>query len=912
VSFRRQLGSSAPESENREHVSGSEAPELIVASILRATGGTGVQTHIREFRDYLQRENVESQLITPFSRSRYLSFLVFGMRYLIEPFSKAEGIAWYRKWHGRFLERALRRTLNELDHAVIYAHCPVAAQAALRARRHPNQRIVMAVHFDTSQADEWAVWKGLPRHGRTFRGIRKLENEILPQLDGIVYVSESGRRNLSWVRGIEMVPSAIIPNFIRTEAVSGPPVLAADLVSIGALDARKNQEFLLQVLASANRLSTTPVTLDLIGSGPDEKQLREQAKALKVDGQIRLLGFQKDAKHLLPNYRIYVHAARLEVLPLSIIEAMAAGLPVIAGEVGGIPELFDPGVEGNFWPLDDPDKAAEILITCLSNPAECKKAGEAAQHRFKERYDAAVVAPRLLEFLRSVDVVEPEYVSERESSQTFEPGESEGPGSPAHSSGDDGAASTEGGAKSKGMSVRAGVTTADQAVSSLSNFAVGVAIARIAGIAGLGAFTLMYAVWLIVASMHRALITDPMAIEGDLHKSDAKQHIRDGLSGEIALGLTTGVAFAAVGLILILLGQETFGLPFLAVSPWLPFLLAQDYWRWVGFMAAQPGKSLRNDIVFDVAQGICFAAILITGQRSSALAITAWGIGAAAGALYGLHQFSVRPAFRGGLNRLKFRWGISKWLVGTNAAGWGVSQSYIVLAGVFLGPAALGGLKAAMSLVGGPALVLIQAGGSIGLPEASRALKSDGWHGLRKVERTITFAGFLTVGTMVVVIALFGSKILELFYGDQFGKFAPAALIIAIGWCAASLGLGSILNLKATRRTNMLFRVTLIALVASVIATIVLVPLFGLNGAAFATVVTYTVATTAQLIAHHRHSKKAVADLMDPPVDQPSLDEPAGLAFELGELGADFPPDHEPEGSSDDSATLMPDSGVVL
>ncbi len=345
--------------------------------------------------------------------------------------------------------------------------------------------------------------------------------------------------------------------------------------------------------------------------------------------------------------------------------------------------------------------------------------------------------------------------------------EDEGPDSSGPSPVGDEAPSVEGISKTKGMSVRVGVTTADQAVSSLSNFAVGVAIARVAGIAGLGAFTLMYAVWLIVASMHRALITDPMAIEGDLHDSDAKQHIREGLSGEIALGLTTGVAFAAVGLILIALGQTTFGLPFLAVSPWLPFLLAQDYWRWVGFMSSQPGKSLRNDIVFDVAQGICFAALLIAGQRSSVLAITAWGIGAAAGALYGLHQFSVRPAFRGGLTRLKLRWGISKWLVGTNAAGWGVSQSYIVLAGVFLGPAALGGLKAAMSLVSGPALVLIQAGGSIGLPEASRALKSNGWHGLRKVERSITLAGFLTVGTMVVVVAIFGKKILDLLYGHR-------------------------------------------------------------------------------------------------------------------------------------------------
>ncbi len=110
----------------------------------------------------------------------------------------------------------------------------------------------------------------------------------------------------------------------------------------------------------------------------------------------------------------------------------------------------------------------------------------------------------------------------------------------------------------------------------------------------------------------------------------------------------------------------------------------------------------------------------------------------------------------------------------------------------------------------------------------------------------------------------------------------------------------------------MLFRVTLISLVASIIATVILVPLFGLNGAAFATVVTYSVATAAQLIAHHRHSRKAAEDSMEPPVAEPALEEPAGLAFELGELGADFPPDHEPEASRDNAAKLIPDSGMVF
>ena len=65
--------------------------------------------------------------------------------------------------------------------------------------------------------------------------------------------------------------------------------------------------------------------------------------------------------------------------------------------------------------------------------------------------------------------------------------------------------------------------------------------------------------------------------------------------------------------------------------------------------------------------------------------------------------------------------------------GWGASQASVLLAGFILGPAGLGALRAAQTLVQGPALVLIQAGGSVGLPEASRALADRGWEGLRRV-----------------------------------------------------------------------------------------------------------------------------------------------------------------------------------
>ena len=81
-------------------------------------------------------------------------------------------------------------SLAGVGDCVVYAQDPLAARAALRARRGPHQRVVMAVHFRISQADEWADKEQITRDGTVFREIRKAEREVIPKVDGLVYVSK--------------------------------------------------------------------------------------------------------------------------------------------------------------------------------------------------------------------------------------------------------------------------------------------------------------------------------------------------------------------------------------------------------------------------------------------------------------------------------------------------------------------------------------------------------------------------------------------------------------------------------------------------------------------------------------------------------------------------------------------------
>ncbi|HEX6519507.1 MAG TPA: glycosyltransferase family 4 protein [Streptosporangiaceae bacterium] len=374
---------------------------LVIATILRGDGITGVDTHIRQLRRYLAASGTGSTLVTPFSWGGPLAYPVFGLRQLIlQRCSKPAGVAWYLYWHEVFLRNALRRHLAEAGDCVVYAQDPLAARAALRVRRGPHQRVVMAVHLRISMADEWADKKQIAHGGLVFRAIRRMERETIPQVDSLVYVSRWARDALlSWLGEAEPVPYAVIGNFVAPWPSKPDQEPLADLVTVGNLDLVKNHRFLLDILGQAKQAGRT-LTLDIFGDGPCRKDLVQQASALDLTEQVRLRGFQPDVRDFLPRYRAYVHASYSESSSLAIMEAMAAGLPIVAADTGPISELCDDGVEGRFWPLDDPSRAAAILLGLLDSEPTRQKAARAARDRFRRDYDADVVGPELRSFLQ--------------------------------------------------------------------------------------------------------------------------------------------------------------------------------------------------------------------------------------------------------------------------------------------------------------------------------------------------------------------------------------------------------------------------------------------------------------------------------------------------------------------------------
>lgn len=380
--------------------SSAQQPDILVATLLREQGETGVQTHFLSFASFLAAQGRTVELVTPYGRDVLLLYPLYALRGLLQALHPSLGIWWYRAVRRLALGWRLWWRLRRGRPAVVYAQCPVSAAAALGARRKGHQAVVMVVHFNVSQADEFAGQRMLRDGGPLWQRIRRFEAHVLPRLDGLVFVSRFMREQLlQRIPGIAAVAHEEIPNFVAAPSRTEAPVRPRRrLIAIGTLEPRKNQAHLLDAFAAASQ-RLPGLALSIVGDGVDRRALEQRCVELGIAGQVSFLGHVSGAARLLPEHDAYIHTARLENLPISIIEALSCGLPVLACPVGGVPELFDDGVEGRYLPLDDARQAGQIIADTLADALGCERMAAAAQHRFERAFESGRVAARLSAFL---------------------------------------------------------------------------------------------------------------------------------------------------------------------------------------------------------------------------------------------------------------------------------------------------------------------------------------------------------------------------------------------------------------------------------------------------------------------------------------------------------------------------------
>jgi glycosyltransferase involved in cell wall biosynthesis len=189
----------------------------------------------------------------------------------------------------------------------------------------------------------------------------------------------------------------MIPNTVVAPKQSELPP-SRDLIAIGSTEPRKNQQFLLRVLRAAKDRGHS-YSLTIAGDGETLAPLKELTTELGLADQVLFLGHVVNASTLIPAHRLLVHAALMESFGIIFLEALASGVPILAPAVGGIPEIFEDGVQGRFWRLDDVAGAAGILISIMENDGLRLRMSSAATQRYDERFEKNEVFSRLEGFL---------------------------------------------------------------------------------------------------------------------------------------------------------------------------------------------------------------------------------------------------------------------------------------------------------------------------------------------------------------------------------------------------------------------------------------------------------------------------------------------------------------------------------
>ncbi|MGQ9926707.1 MAG: glycosyltransferase [Chloroflexaceae bacterium] len=250
------------------------------------------------------------------------------------------------------------------------------------ARRAGIPRLVSSIR---ARNINYALWQFL------------LVRATMPLADVVVVNS---RRIATFAVAAEGVPPerlVYIPNGVDLSLYTQPVPrallreelgLSADapvIGSVGRLTYQKGFDVLLQALA---RPGLEAAHLLLAGSGEEQERLQALARDLKIHDRIHFAGYRRDVPQWLGALDLYVHPSRFEGTPNILLEAMAAGCPIVATNVDGNGEILINGQHGWLVPPDHPCALADAIQTALDDPTEAHRRAQAAQERARHYFSA--------------------------------------------------------------------------------------------------------------------------------------------------------------------------------------------------------------------------------------------------------------------------------------------------------------------------------------------------------------------------------------------------------------------------------------------------------------------------------------------------------------------------------------------
>jgi glycosyltransferase involved in cell wall biosynthesis len=286
--------------------------------------------------------------------------------------------------------RDLRAFVRHRGIDVVHIHSPMPAaiaRPALRSMRH-RPAIVYTEH------NSWNCYS---------RPTRLANAATYPLDDAHFAVSAAAARSAVGPlrRGVEVLTHGIDIEAVaghraerdakRRELGIGPDTIV--VITVANLRHEKAYDVLLDAAAQAIGNRSDLLFLS-VGQGPLAAEMEERRIRLGLGDRFRFLGFRRDVHDLLAAADVFCLASRNEGLPVALMEAYAAGLPVVATRVGGLPEVVEDGRSGLLVAPEDPGALAEAILAVAADEARRGKMGRRASE-LGRRFDAQVPVRRL-------------------------------------------------------------------------------------------------------------------------------------------------------------------------------------------------------------------------------------------------------------------------------------------------------------------------------------------------------------------------------------------------------------------------------------------------------------------------------------------------------------------------------------
>jgi glycosyltransferase involved in cell wall biosynthesis len=284
----------------------------------------------------------------------------------------------------------------------------------LSLRRHLRENQTDVLHSHKFGSNLWGALvgpsAGVPvfvahEHSWSYEGrpLRKLADRrlISRRADALIAVSGEDRRRMIEVEGIDSDRIRLIPNGMPpVRELDGGDVRAelgiGDAPVLGAVSTIRPEKGLDLLVGAAAELSREVPRLQVVIAGDgDGSPLRRRAEELGIGDRLHLLGFRSDIGSVIASFDVAVNASEREGTPLSILEYMDAGVPVVATAVGGVPEMLGGGEAGVLVEPGDPAAIARAAAGLLSDPARASEVGEAGRRRRRGEFSMETMVSRV-------------------------------------------------------------------------------------------------------------------------------------------------------------------------------------------------------------------------------------------------------------------------------------------------------------------------------------------------------------------------------------------------------------------------------------------------------------------------------------------------------------------------------------